>query len=80
MPIPPIFRAIQRASGTRWKEMYRVYNMGHRMEVYCPPRQVRNVIACAEGFGIRAAQIGHTEKSTSGNRLTLMHGRQRLSY
>ncbi len=80
MPIPPIFRAIQRASGTGWKEMYRVYNMGHRMEVYCPPRQVRNVIACAESFGIRAAQIGHTEKSPSGNRLTLMHGRRRLSY
>jgi len=80
MPIPPIFRAIQRASGTGWKEMYRVYNMGHRMEVYCPSRQVRNVIACAEDFGIRAAQIGHTKKSTSGNRLTLMHGRQRLSY
>ena len=80
MPIPPIFRAIQRASGTGWKEMYRVYNMGHRMEVYCPPRQVRHVIACAESFGIRAAQIGHTEESTSGNRLTLMHGRKRLRY
>lgn len=80
MPIPPIFRAIQRASGTGWKEMYRVYNMGHRMEVYCPPNQVRKIIACAESFNISAAQIGHTEASDRGNRLTLMHGRRRLTY
>jgi phosphoribosylformylglycinamidine cyclo-ligase len=80
MPIPPIFRAIQHASGTGWKEMYRVYNMGHRMEVYCPPSQVLKVINCVQKFGIEAAQIGHTQESPTGNRLTLMHGRQKLSY
>lgn len=81
MPIPPIFRAIQRASGTGWKEMYQVYNMGHRMEVYCPPRQVSKVIACAARFDVEAAQIGRTEASgRASNRLTLMHGKRKLSY
>lgn len=81
MPIPPIFRAIQKASGTGWKEMYQVYNMGHRMEVYCAPRYVRTVIACAAAFGIEAAQIGHTEASADGrNRMTLLHGRRALTY
>jgi len=81
MPVPPVFRAIQRASGTGWKEMYQVYNMGHRMEVYCPPRQAKHVIACAERFGIEAAEIGHTEASDGdNNRLTLMHGKRKLCY
>ena len=80
-PVPPVFRAIQRASGTGWKEMYRVYNMGHRMEIYCAPRDVRVIVQVAERFGISAQQIGETHKSADGrNRLSLMHGRRKLSY
>lgn len=74
---PPVFRAIQQASGTSWKEMFRVYNMGHRMEVYCLPRDVEFVIETAEAWGVEARVIGRTEASTrkdGGNHLTLKHG------
>jgi phosphoribosylformylglycinamidine cyclo-ligase len=81
MKPPPIFRAIQKASKTPWKEMYQVYNMGHRMEVYCTRRDVRKVIDAAQAFGIEAQVVGHTEKSAQqANCLTLMHGARRLEY
>ena len=80
LPIPAIFATIQRVSKTPWKEMYQVYNMGHRMEIYCAPRDVKFVIDAAKSFGIDARKIGRTEKSDSGNRLTLSHGGRRLSY
>ena len=81
MPIPPIFKALQRASGTGWKEMYQVFNMGHRMEIYCPARQAKHVIAIAERFGVTAAEIGHTEASEDGrNHLRLSHGKRKLCY
>ena len=63
MPVPPIFRAIQKASKTSDKEMFEVYNMGHRMEVYCKPEDAKKVLAVAKSFGINAAVIGRTEKS-----------------
>ncbi len=83
MPIPPIFKTIQRVSRTGWKEMYQVYNMGHRMEIYCKPRTVKKIIQTAADFGIHAEQIGHTEKSDrkdNNNHLTLFHGKRRLTY
>ncbi|HEU4580172.1 MAG TPA: AIR synthase-related protein [Polyangiaceae bacterium] len=81
LPLPPIFRAIQRASKTSWKEMYQVYNMGHRMEVYCTARDAKHVIEAARSFGIAAQQIGRTERSESGsNQLSLSHGARVLSY
>jgi phosphoribosylformylglycinamidine cyclo-ligase len=80
LPIPPIFRAIQRVSKTAWKEMYQVYNMGHRLEIYCSPRDVKAVIEAAHALGIQAQQIGRTEPSDTGNRLTLSHGARRLTY
>jgi phosphoribosylformylglycinamidine cyclo-ligase len=72
-PTPPVFRAIQEASGTAWKEMYKVFNMGHRMEVYCRAKDADTVIAAANSFGIEAQVIGKTTRSTSGNKLTLTH-------
>lgn len=81
MKPPPIFRAIQKASGTSWKEMYQVYNMGHRMEVYCTKRAAKKVIEIAKGFGVDAQVIGHTEKSSRpGNEITLLHGARKLHY
>ena len=65
MPVPPIFRTIQKVSKTRIKEMYQVYNMGHRMEIYCAPSAVNAIIDTAAHFGIEAAQIGHTEEDRS---------------
>lgn len=68
---PPLFKAIQTASQTAWQEMYKVFNMGHRMELYVPVENVDQVIAIATSFDIDAQQVGYTEASDSGNRLTL---------
>jgi phosphoribosylformylglycinamidine cyclo-ligase len=81
LPLPPIFRSIQRVSKTPWKEMYQVYNMGHRMEVYCTARDARHVIEAARSFGIAAQQIGRTERAESGqNQLSITHGARPLRY
>lgn len=73
-PVPAIFSAIQIASNTEWKEMYKVFNMGHRMEIYCPPDAVEEVISIAKSFNIDAQQVGRTEVSgQSGNHLSLSH-------
>jgi len=79
-PTPPVFSAIQTASETPWKEMYKVFNMGHRMEVYCLPEQAQTVIDIARGFDIDAQIIGRTESSTDGNRLSLSHGDEVFEY
>jgi phosphoribosylformylglycinamidine cyclo-ligase len=73
-PTPPLFKAIQAASGTQWQEMYKVFNMGHRMEVYLPPARVDEMIGIARSFGIDAQQIGFTQSaqgSEAGNQLSL---------
>ena len=81
---PPIFHAIQKASRTPWKEMYQVFNMGHRMEVYAKPSVSKKIIHVAESYGIPARVIGHTEKKTAStnhiNPVTLYHGRKKLVY
>lgn len=58
---PPLFKLIHEASGTDWKEMYKVFNMGHRMEVYLPKENAQQVIDIASGFGIEAKIIGRVE-------------------
>lgn len=60
-PIPPLFSAIQEQSGTDWKEMYKVFNMGHRMELYLREEHAATVIAIAKSFGIEAQIIGRVE-------------------
>lgn len=83
MPIPPIFKAIQKASKTTDKEMFEVYNMGHRMEVYCKMEDAKKVIAIAKSFGIDAAIIGRTEKSKRAdkkNHVTIMHDGKTIEY
>ncbi|MDR1672684.1 MAG: phosphoribosylformylglycinamidine cyclo-ligase [Bacteroidales bacterium] len=56
--VPPLFRIIQEQSGTEWSEMYRVFNMGHRMEAYLPETHAAQAIRIAESFGIEAGIIG----------------------
>ena len=75
LPIPPLFRLIQEQSGTDWREMYQVFNMGHRMEIYVNPADAPAVIDIARSFGIEAQVIGHVEDAAS-NRLTIIseHG------
>jgi len=63
-PIPPLFRLIQEQSGTDWKEMYKVFNMGHRMELYVPAEIAEDIIAISKSFNIDAQIIGRVEGST----------------
>lgn len=68
--IPPLFKLIKEQSGTDWKEMYKVFNMGHRMEIYVSPQEAQAVIDIAREFNIDAKIIGHVEDAPS-NRLTI---------
>lgn len=62
-PVPPLFKLIQEQSGTEWKEMYKVFNMGHRMEIYLPSEYAEAVIDISKSFGIDAQIVGYVEKS-----------------
>ncbi len=61
-PIPPLFKAIKEQSGTSWQEMYRVFNMGHRLEVYLAPEHAQKVIDISRSFNIDAQIVGHIEE------------------
>lgn len=62
-PIPPLFKMIQEQSKTDWREMYKVFNMGHRMEVYTDAKTAEEVIAISKSFNIDAKVVGHVEQS-----------------
>ena len=61
--IPPLFKMIQEESGTDWKEMYKVFNMGHRMEIYVPKEIASEIIAISQSFDIDAQIVGRVEAS-----------------
>ena len=69
--IPPLFELIRRESGTDPKEMYKVFNMGHRMEIYCPASAAGEVIARSRRYGVDAKVIGRIEEAQS-KRLTIV--------
>ena len=69
-PVPPLFKLIHDQSGTDWKEMYKVFNMGHRLEVYLRPEKAQEVIEIAKSFNIDAQIIGHVEDAPQ-NHLTI---------
>jgi phosphoribosylformylglycinamidine cyclo-ligase len=60
-PIPPLFKLIQEQSGTDWKEMYKVFNMGHRMEIYIDAAYADEIISISKSFGIDAQIVGRVE-------------------
>ncbi|MDR0953778.1 MAG: phosphoribosylformylglycinamidine cyclo-ligase [Rikenellaceae bacterium] len=64
-PVPPLFRIIQEGSQTPWREMYSVFNMGHRMELYVDPAGAQEIIDIAHSFGVEAQIIGRVEASPS---------------
>jgi phosphoribosylformylglycinamidine cyclo-ligase len=68
---PPIFTEIQKHSGTSWEEMYQVYNMGHRMEVYCEPSDTDKLLETIHSFGLEAQVIGQTETVSGANQVTI---------
>ncbi len=69
-PIPPLFKIIQEQSGTEWQEMYKVFNMGHRFEIYAPENIAGDIISIANEFAIDAKVIGRVEKG-EGKQLTI---------
>ena len=68
--VPPLFKTIQEESNTEWKEMYKVFNMGHRMEIYVPKELAAEIIAISESFNVPAKIVGRVEKHV-GKKLTI---------
>jgi len=68
--LPVLFKLIQNESGTDWKEMYKVFNMGHRMELYVPEEIAEDIIAISESFNVKAKIIGRVE-AFEGKKLTI---------
>jgi phosphoribosylformylglycinamidine cyclo-ligase len=69
-PLPPLFELIHQESGTDWQEMYRVFNMGHRMELYVPEKIASSIIMISKSFGIDAKVIGYC-KSANGKKVII---------
>ena len=61
--IPPLFQTIKKESDTSWEEMYKVFNMGHRMELYVSPESANQIIKISKSFGVDAKIIGRVEES-----------------
>ncbi len=78
-PIPPLFDLIQKESGTSFKEMYQVFNMGHRMEIYLSPNHADEVIQIAQSYGIPAQIVGYVE-GYAGKKLTIRNQGQEYIY
>ena len=79
LPIPPLFQLIQSQSQTDWREMYQVFNMGHRLEIYTDEKSANSMISIAKNYGIEAQIIGHTE-SHSGKKLTINNKTHNFMY
>jgi phosphoribosylformylglycinamidine cyclo-ligase len=78
-PIPPLFRIIREQSGTDWKEMYKVFNMGHRMELYVAPENAGKVTEISARFGIEARIVGFVEDAAK-NELIIESEKGRFVY
>lgn len=79
--IPPLFAMIQNESGTDWKEMYKVFNMGHRFEIYLPAEYAGRVIEISESFGIEARIVGRVQKADDQDKhLTIVSNKGKFHY
>jgi phosphoribosylformylglycinamidine cyclo-ligase len=80
LPVPPLFKTIQEASQTPWEEMYKVFNMGHRFEIYTSEEYAQDIINISKEFNVDAQIIGRCEKSDK-KELTIIseHGEYRYS-
>ena len=78
-PTPPLFKMIQEESGTSWKEMYEVFNMGHRMELYVPANIAEDIINISASFGVEAQIIGRVE-SAQAKQLTIQSAQGSFVY
>lgn len=78
-PIPPLFKLIQEQSGTDWKEMYQVFNCGHRMELYVDEQVAEEIMAISQNFDVDARIIGRVESSES-KKLTIQSPYGKFEY
>ncbi|MEA1887377.1 MAG: AIR synthase-related protein [Bacteroidota bacterium] len=78
-PVPPLFSIIREASGTSWQEMYRVFNMGHRFEIYLQPSHAEKVIDIISSFNLDAKIIGHCAH-VKGKKLTIINEEGEFTY
>ena len=77
--VPPLFDLIQKESNTSWEEMYKVYNMGHRMEIYTHPKNIDSIIHICSNFNLEAKQVGRVEESSS-KKLTISSEKGEFTY
>ncbi|MFL2588858.1 MAG: AIR synthase related protein [Parvicellaceae bacterium] len=78
-PVPPLFNLIQEESQTPWAEMYKVFNMGHRMEIYTNPRNIQSIINICNAFNLEAKQIGRVEDLNT-KKLTIISEKGEFTY
>ncbi|MDR1416328.1 MAG: phosphoribosylformylglycinamidine cyclo-ligase [Prevotellaceae bacterium] len=78
-PTPPLFALIQSQSQTSWREMYKVFNMGHRMELYVQPQHADSIVAISKSFGVDAQVVGRVEKSAA-KKLTICSDKGTFEY
>lgn len=78
--VPPLFEMIQKESGTSWEEMYKVFNMGHRFEIYVFPEFADDIIAISQEFGVDARIIGSCHKREKGNKLVIKSEKGEFTY
>ena len=71
MEVPTLFKTIQEESGTSWEEMYKVFNMGHRLEVYTDEATAAAIVETSERFGIEAQIIGRVERTDGPAKVTV---------
>lgn len=79
-PVPPLFDIIQNQSKTPWQEMYKVFNMGHRFEIYVFPEYADDIIAIAKDFGVDAQIVGSCHKREKGNKLVIKSSKGEFVY
>lgn len=77
---PSLFKVIQESSQTDWQEMYKVFNMGHRMEIYCDEKFASDIITISKSFAIDAQIVGRVEASSSQKKLTIKSGHGIFEY
>ena len=78
-PVTPLFNLIQEESQTPWSEMYKVFNMGHRMEIYTNPRNIQSIINICNAFNLEAKQIGRVEDLNT-KKLTIISEKGEFTY
>jgi phosphoribosylformylglycinamidine cyclo-ligase len=79
-PTPPFFELVRQSTGLSEREMFRVFNMGHRMEIYCDPEASASIIAISEKFGVGGRVVGHTEFQETGVSLSIETPSEKLEY